>query len=200
MYSLNTSPHSQRTSFQTFSLISENTLNLEAASPHLRAFAEVTSGSCKGSHGERFHSSSPSTPTGPQFFFIQDMNRFASPFLRIIFDGADLQEESLYHVFRVFILYILNNNSLIPTLSYMDASLTSQPQLPFLAPLTVPPLLSFLIFTPPLLLAMLYMASILITHAFAPPIFHQYRVMSYVTGLLSILVSSFRSSSFFWAL
>lgn len=147
-----------------------------------------------------------STPLPPQpqpalnFFLIQDMNRFASPFLRIIFDGADLQEESLYHVFRVFLLSILNSNSLIPTLSHMVASLTSQPQLPFLAPRTVPPLLSFLIFTPPLLLTMLYMASISIKHAFAPPIFHQYRAMSYVTGLLSILVSSFRSSSFFWVL
>ncbi|KAI0005857.1 RNA12 protein-domain-containing protein [Russula compacta] len=32
----------------------------------------------------------------------EDMNRFASPFLRIIFDGADPQEESLYYVFRPY--------------------------------------------------------------------------------------------------
>ncbi|KAH9966490.1 RNA12 protein-domain-containing protein [Russula dissimulans] len=32
----------------------------------------------------------------------EDMNRFASPLLRVVFDGADLQEESLYHTFRPY--------------------------------------------------------------------------------------------------
>ena len=32
---------------------------------------------------------------------VQDMNRFASPLLRVIFDGPDPHEESLYHTFRV---------------------------------------------------------------------------------------------------
>ncbi|KAI9509964.1 RNA12 protein-domain-containing protein [Russula earlei] len=32
----------------------------------------------------------------------EDMNRFASPLLRVIFDGADPQEESLYHTFRPY--------------------------------------------------------------------------------------------------
>ncbi|KAI9466031.1 RNA12 protein-domain-containing protein [Lactarius psammicola] len=32
----------------------------------------------------------------------EDMNRFASPLLRVIFDGADPHEESLYHTFRPY--------------------------------------------------------------------------------------------------
>ncbi|KAI0306739.1 RNA12 protein-domain-containing protein [Multifurca ochricompacta] len=32
----------------------------------------------------------------------EDMNRFASPLLRVVFDGADPHEESLYHTFRPF--------------------------------------------------------------------------------------------------
>lgn len=32
------------------------------------------------------------------------MNRFASPLLRVMFDGTDPQEEALYHTFRVFTL------------------------------------------------------------------------------------------------
>ena len=35
---------------------------------------------------------------------IQDMNRFASPLLRVMFNGTDPEEESLYHTFRVYTL------------------------------------------------------------------------------------------------
>lgn len=37
------------------------------------------------------------------------MNRFASPLLRVIFDGADPHEESLYHTLRVFSPYFFTS-------------------------------------------------------------------------------------------
>ncbi len=49
------------------------------------------------------------------------MNRFASPILRVAFDGVDLPEETLYHTFRVFPLFTRNNTFLIPTISHMAA-------------------------------------------------------------------------------
>ena len=52
---------------------------------------------------------------------IQDMNRFASPILRVAFDGVDPPEETLYHTFRVFPLSIRNNTHLIPTTSHLAA-------------------------------------------------------------------------------
>jgi hypothetical protein len=57
---------------------------------------------------------------GSQILF-QDMNRFASPIIRVAFDGADPQEETLYHTFRVFCLSTRNNTPLIPTTSHMVA-------------------------------------------------------------------------------
>jgi hypothetical protein len=131
--------------------------------------------------------------------FIQDMNRFASPIIRVAFDGADLQEETLYHTFRVFCLSPRNNTPLIPTTSHMVALLTSQHQLPFLAPLTVLPPSLFLISAPLLWLAMSYTVSALTKHAFVPLLFLRYRDISSVTGLLSIPASLFRSSYFSWA-
>ena len=104
----------------------------------------------------RLHSFS--TSPSPQILF-QDMNRFASPIIRVDFDGVDLQEETLYHTFRVFLLSTCYNTPLIPTTSHMVALLISQRQTPFLALPTVVPLSPFLIFTPLLWLAMLYTVS-----------------------------------------
>ena len=58
--------------------------------------------------------------TGSQIL-IQDMNRFASPIIRVAFDGVDPQEETLYHTFRVFCLSTRNNTPLIPATSHMVA-------------------------------------------------------------------------------
>jgi hypothetical protein len=49
------------------------------------------------------------------------MNRFASPILRVAFDGVDAPEETLYHTFRVFPLSTRNNTYLIPTTSHLAA-------------------------------------------------------------------------------
>ena len=49
------------------------------------------------------------------------MNRFASPILRVAFDGVDTPEETLYHTFRVFPLFARNNTHLIPTTSHLAA-------------------------------------------------------------------------------
>jgi hypothetical protein len=63
---------------------------------------------------------SPSTLLSPQIP-SQDMNRFASPILRVAFDGVDPPEETLYHTFRVFPLSTRNNTPLIPTTSHLAA-------------------------------------------------------------------------------
>jgi hypothetical protein len=63
---------------------------------------------------------SPSTLLSPQIS-IQDMNRFASPILRVAFDGVDPPEETLYHTFRVIPLFTRNNTHLIPTTSHLAA-------------------------------------------------------------------------------
>ena len=94
--------------------------NLRGASLHLQVFAEVTSGSCRDNHGERYRHYDFQTLPGPQNL-LQDMNRFASPVIRVGFDGVDLQEETLYHTFRVFLLSIRNNTRLIPITSHMVA-------------------------------------------------------------------------------
>ena len=141
---------------------------------------------------------SPSTLLSPQTS-IQDMNRFASPILRVAFDGVDPPEETLYHTFRVFPLFTRNNIHLIPTTSHLAALLTSQHQPLFMAPLTVLLPSLFLIFALLLWLAMSYTVSTLTKHAFAPPSFRRYRAISSATGLLSIPVSSFRSLYFSWA-
>ena len=86
---------------------------------HLQIFAEVTSGSCRDNHGERYRLHPYATSPTPHLF--QDMNRFASPIIRVDFDGVDLQEESLYHAFRVFPLSTRYNASLILTTSHMVA-------------------------------------------------------------------------------
>lgn len=52
---------------------------------------------------------------------VQDMNRFASPILRVAFDGVDPPEENLYHTFRVFPLSTRNNIHLIPAISHLAA-------------------------------------------------------------------------------
>lgn len=49
------------------------------------------------------------------------MNRFASPIIRVDFDGVDLQEETLYHTFRVFPLFTRYNTPLIPPTSHTVA-------------------------------------------------------------------------------
>jgi hypothetical protein len=62
----------------------------------------------------------PSTLLSPQIS-IQDMNRFASPFLRVAFEGVDPPEETLYHTFRVFPLFTRYNTPLIPPTSHTVA-------------------------------------------------------------------------------
>jgi hypothetical protein len=62
----------------------------------------------------------PSTLLSPQIS-IQDMNRFASPILRVAFDGVDPPEETLYHTFRVIPLSTRNNTHLIPITSHLAA-------------------------------------------------------------------------------
>lgn len=47
----------------------------------------------------------------------QDMNRFASPLLRVVFDGADPHEESLYHTFRVFSFPFVSTRPSLPSLA-----------------------------------------------------------------------------------
>jgi hypothetical protein len=32
---------------------------------------------------------------------VKDLNRFSSPFLRVVFEGPDLSEEALYDLLRV---------------------------------------------------------------------------------------------------
>lgn len=43
---------------------------------------------------------------------LKDMNRYASPMLKVAFDGPDIREESLYDLLRVGFAHSLRNCSL----------------------------------------------------------------------------------------
>src|SRR6266702_805453 len=120
------------------------------------------------------------------------MNRFASPLLRVIFDGADPHEESLYHTFRVFSPSFHVNTSLIALISRMVASSTLHPLPLLLAPLTAVRLSPSQTFAHLSLLAMLHTASTSVKRGFVLPLFLQYKLTSFATGFPSTLVLSFQ--------